>query len=213
MFRRDHVILSFQNSQTLQFFIFVTFCAFQAVFTSMLGPFYTKSRDLNCGLSFPSNSWYWHVGLWKVAIIINWEFFHWLLFSVLLSPEKSLMAQAQTDHRVLARSNKSSMNFWKLTNVKSAGLWTVKTNVLFTHVYDFFGRLGTIEDVLIKIYLKHWYKSVSSCSTYTNKLLSLVFIFNVQYFIKINVNIVWQLSLQTKNIFQNKTKSFQLTQH
>ena len=114
----------------------------------MLGPFYTKSRDLNCGLSFPSNSWYWHVGLWKVAIIINWEFFHWLLFSVLLSPEKSLMAR--TDHRVLARSNKSSMNFWKLTNVKSAGLWTVKTNVLFTHVYDFFGRLGTIEDVLIK---------------------------------------------------------------
>ena len=33
------------------------------------GPFYTKSRDLNCGLSFPSNSWYWHVGLWKVAIL------------------------------------------------------------------------------------------------------------------------------------------------
>ena len=79
MFRRDHVILSFQNSQTLQFFIFVTFCAFQAVFASMLGPFYTKSRDLNCGLSFPSNSWYWHVGFWKVAILktencsIDWE--------------------------------------------------------------------------------------------------------------------------------------------
>ena len=143
----------------------------------------------------------------KSCYFKNWELFHWMSFSRL----RSLMAQARADHRVLARSNKSSMNFWKLTNEKFTGLWTVKwrqtTNVLFTHVYDFFGRLGTIEDVLIKRFKINSNSSFfPCCPTYTNKLLSLVFIFNVQYFIKININVVWQLSLQQKNIYQNKTK-------
>ena len=55
MFRRDHVILSFQNSQTLQFFLFLSlFVLFKQFLRPCFGPFYTKSRDLNCGLSFPS---------------------------------------------------------------------------------------------------------------------------------------------------------------
>ena len=57
-------------------------------------------------------------------------------------------------------------------------------------------------------YLEYWYKSASSCSTYTNKLLSLDFIFNVQYFIKINVNIVRQLSLQQKIFVKTKQNYF-----
>ena len=130
MFRRDHVILSFQNSQTLQFFfIFVTFCAFQAVFASMYRSFLYK-------IAWPKwwqlelYSWYWHVvvfGLWKVAILTveNSSIDCYSRLSS-FSGQKSLMAQARVDHRVLARSNKSSMNFWKLTNVKSTRLWTVK---------------------------------------------------------------------------------------
>ena len=73
MFRRDHVILSFQNSQTLQFFIFVTFCAFQAVFASMYRSFLYKIAWPKWWwqLEFPKlYSWYWHVvGLWKVSIL------------------------------------------------------------------------------------------------------------------------------------------------
>jgi len=57
MFRRDHVILSFQNSQTLQFFLFLSlFVLFKQFLLPCTGAFYTKSRDLNGGgsLSFPS---------------------------------------------------------------------------------------------------------------------------------------------------------------
>ena len=52
-------------------FLFLSlFVLFKQFLRPCFGPFYTKSRDLNCGLSFPSNSWYWHVvGLWKVAIL------------------------------------------------------------------------------------------------------------------------------------------------
>ena len=131
MFRRDHVILSFQNSQTLQFFLFLSlFVLFKQFLLPCTGAFYTKSRDLHKWWQLELYSWYWHVvvfGLWKVAIftVENSSIDCYSRLSS-FSGQKSLMAQARVDHRVLARSNKSSMNFWKLTNVKSTRLWTVK---------------------------------------------------------------------------------------
>ena len=59
----------FKIHKHFSFFIFVTFCAFQAVFASMLWTFLYKIAWPKLWLEFPKYSWYWHVGLWKVAIL------------------------------------------------------------------------------------------------------------------------------------------------
>ena len=86
----------------------------------------------------------------KSCYIKNWELFHWM----------SSLAWEGSDGTGTGRSQGLGSlqqvvdEFLKIDKWKSTGLWTVKwrqtTNVLFTHVYAFFGRLGTIEDVLIK---------------------------------------------------------------
>ena len=95
-------------------FIFVTFCAFQALFVSMLGPFYTKSCDLDYGFSFHKLFMiltFW--GIKKLPFCLKFlKFFHWI-FSFFCTAKTWMALVLRVNHRVLARSNKSSINFWK----------------------------------------------------------------------------------------------------
>ena len=64
----------FKIHKHFSFFIFVTFCAFQAVFASVYRSFLYKIAWPKWWwqLEFPKlYSWYWHVvvGLWKVSIL------------------------------------------------------------------------------------------------------------------------------------------------
>ena len=148
----------------------------------------------------------------KSCYFKNWELFHWMSFSRL----RSLWwhRHGQITGSWLAPTSRR----WISENWQIKIYWTVNCEVETNNKCFVHSRLW----FLWKTW-NHWgcpdkeiqdkFKFFLFCPTYTNKLLSLVFIFNVQYFIKININVVWQLSLQQKIFIKTKQKLFQLARH